>query len=322
MSFELSIPAERRLPHGRLEVRRRHLVQEVAPRSQRRTPGQRRRTWLLPAGGLAAAACAAAVAFVGVGGNGGESASAATALRDAAAVARTQPSPIRPGPGEYVYTRQVNAYLSVFPEGDAPFAALVPRVEELWLGFEGGRVRQTSGRPTFLSERDRENWIAAGRPALREPAYTGPYPAPERLELPLDPDRLYERLEREALGHSEGVHPQMFTLVGDALRDGGATPAQRAALYEVAARIPGVELLGEVTDPAGRPGVAVAMRQAVDGLLHTLVFDPETAALLAEEQRTLAENEFGYPEGTVIGYSMYHEAELVDSKRERPAAAL
>jgi hypothetical protein len=253
-----------------------------------------------------------------VGGNGSESASAATVLRAAAAVARTQPGPLRRGPGEYVYTRRVSAYLSVFPEGDAPFAALVPRVQELWLGAEGGRVRQTSGRPEFLSGRDHENWIAAGRPALREPAYSGAYPAPERLDRPSNPDRLYVRLEREAAGHSEGVHPEMFTLVGDALRDGGATPAQRAALYEVAARIPGVELLGEVTDPAGRTGIAVAMRHEVDGILQTLVVDPETAALLAEEQRTLAENEFGYPAGTRIGYATYHEAALVDSKRERP----
>jgi hypothetical protein len=217
--------------------------------------------------------------------------------------------------------KRVSAYLSVFPEGEAPFAVLVPRVEEFWFGPDSGRVVQTSGRPEFLSERDRRNWIVAGRPELREPVYSGAHPTPERLELPAEPDRLYERLERQARGYSECVHPQMFTLVGDALRDGGATPAQRAALYEVAARIPGVELVGQVTDPAGRPGMAVAMRHEVDGILQTLVFDPETSALLAEEERTLAQNEFGYPEGTVIGYATYHEPALVDSKRERPAAA-
>ena len=34
-------------------------------------------------------------------------------------------------------------------------------------------------------------------------------------------------------------------------------PALRKALWEVAARIPGIELVGDVTDHAGRAGVAV-----------------------------------------------------------------
>jgi hypothetical protein len=115
MTLDLSAPAERDLPRGRLEARRRHLVAEIST-----TGGPRairyRRSWLLPAGGLAAAAAAAAIAVVGVGGNGGETASAATVLRQAAAVARQQDAAPEPGPGEYLYVRSVNAYLTVFPE--------------------------------------------------------------------------------------------------------------------------------------------------------------------------------------------------------------
>ena len=110
----------------------------------------------------------------------------------------------------------------------------------------------------------------------------------------------------------------MFTLVGDALRGARATPAQRAALYEIAARIPGVELVGPVTDPAGRRGVAVAMTNAADGVRHLLVFDQRTSVLLAEEQRALARNEFGYAEGTLLGHATYVTSAVVDSDRERP----
>jgi hypothetical protein len=60
------------------------------------------------------------------------------------------------------------------------------------------------------------------------------------------------------------------------------------------------------------------MKHEVDGILQTLVFDPKTSALLAEEQRALSDNDFGYEEGTVIGYATYHETAIVDSKRERP----
>jgi RNA polymerase sigma-70 factor (ECF subfamily) len=105
----------------------------------------------------------------------------------------------------------------------------------------------------------------------------------------------------------------MFTLVGDALRETNATPAQRAALYEVAARIPGVELIGHVRDPVGRPGIAVAHSGKTAGIRETLILDPETSVLLSEEQVTLDGNSFGYPAGTVIGHATYVTRGVVDS---------
>ena len=77
----------------------------------------------------------------------------------------------------------------------------------------------------------------------------------------------------------------MFTAVGDYLRETATTPAQRAALYEVAAGIDGVELLGDVTDHAGRTGTAVAIDDPEQGVRHTLVFDPDTGVLLEERRR-------------------------------------
>jgi hypothetical protein len=76
--------------------------------------------------------------------------------------------------------------------------------------------------------------------------------------LPSDPDALYSRLERAAGGSGSGLYEQMFTLIGDALRETASSPRQRAALYEVASRLPGIHLIGEVTDPVGRRGLAVA----------------------------------------------------------------
>jgi len=68
----------------------------------------------------------------------------------------------------------------------------------------------------------------------------------------------------------------MFVIVGDLLRESPASPALRKALWEVAARIPGVTLVGNVTDAAGRAGVAV--RRGDQGY----TFDPETGRLLEE----------------------------------------
>ena len=87
----------------------------------------------------------------------------------------------------------------------------------------------------------------------------------------------------------------MFVLVGDDLRETATLPAVRAALYEVAARIPGVELIGNVTDRAGRAGVAVAMTDTKSRTRQVLILDPKTSQLLAEEETVVAGNQFGWP---------------------------
>lgn len=57
-----------------------------------------------------------------------------------------------------------------------------------------------------------------------------------------------------------------------------AAPALREALYEVAANIPGVKLLGHYKDTLGRTGTAVER----DG--ETLVINPNNGQLLADIQ--------------------------------------
>jgi len=279
----------------------------VAPARVRRS-----RRWLaVPA--LGAAAAAVAFALLGSNGGDGTQSAAGATLRRAASVARAQP-PLIPGPGQYLYTKSVNAYLNTtVPVGGAgtDYSVLVPHVRQIWLGLGGGRLYETSGMPRFLTAQDRERWIADGRPQLTEPPSENTLPPARPLDLPSDPDALYARLEHDAAGHGSGLHTEMFTLVGDSLRETGATPAQRAALYQVAGRIPGVELVGPVEDSAGRRGVAVAMED--HGIRFTLIFDPDTSALLSEEQVALAGNPYGYPADTRVGYATYLVQKIVGS---------
>jgi RNA polymerase sigma-70 factor (ECF subfamily) len=110
----------------------------------------------------------------------------------------------------------------------------------------------------------------------------------------------------------------MFTRLGDHLRETNISPRQRAALYEVAAKIPGVELVGRVRDPVGRTGLAVAMTYPSSGTRAMLVIDPETGVLLAEQNVTLADNFYGYPAGTVVGHATYVVTRMVDAVGDRP----
>ena len=243
-------------------------------------------------------------------------ASAATALRHAAAVARRQ-APTPPlAPGHYAYSRSVQAFLVV--DGDKGWTALGPQVREIWIGRRGGLLHETRGKPKFLPTRDYERWVAAGRPRVNAPEATerlGPTPP---LDLPTDPDALFAKVRAEAEGNANGVDAEMLTLVGDALRETDASPALRASLYEAAARIPGVELVGPTTDRTGRRGVAVAYSNSDNHARDELIFDPRTSALLEEETVALEGNAFDYPAGTVTGYATYVSSGVVDRLGARP----
>ena len=168
-------------------------------------------------------------------------------------------------------------------------------------------------RSALSSARARPRTDQSTAPTLTEaPSDTRLSPA-HPLDLPSDPSALYDRLEQEAAGNGNGTYREMFTLVGDSLRETSTTPAQRAALYEVAARIPGVELVGRVRDSAGRPGIAVAMSDR--GIRSELVFDPKTSVLLSEDQVALPGNPYGYRAGTRVGYATYLVQRVVDSDR-------
>jgi hypothetical protein len=277
------------------------------PRPRRR----RRRALLvaLPAAALAAAAVAGLV----VATRGAEPASAAAELERVAAVARTQ-SPIVARPGQFVYTKSTSLSIDTYAVKGGSFSALIPWSRESWVGPTGGLMRQVPGEARFISDRDRQAWIAAGRPSFTGPVAAEPttLPPARPLDLPTDPGRLYDKLEHDASSYGPRLYDEMFVYVGDSLRETNASPEQRAALYQVAARIPGVELVGPV-DSAGRRGIAVAKDDDVNRIRSVLVFDPSTSVLLAEEESTLDGNSLGYPAGTRIESITYLETTVVDS---------
>jgi hypothetical protein len=281
-------------------------------RHVRRSRLGHRRRLLVPAVALGAAGAIAVLVNIGIHGDG--TASAAPVLRRVAKVAAGQAAPTPVRKGQFRYTKSVRAYTS----GGKDWTALGPMVREIWLGPTGGRLHETSGKPEFLSAGDRARWIAAGRPQVNPPEDTAKLPPPRPLNLPTNADELYTELHDRAVGHGNATEPEMFTLVGDALRESDLSPALRAALYEVAARIPGVELVGPATDRIGRHGVAVAYVDSKIHERHELIFDPNTSALLEEEYVELDGNTYGYPAGTVTGYATYVSTGVVNRLGQRP----
>jgi hypothetical protein len=289
-----------------------------------RTPRRRGRL-LVPAFGTGLAAVIAVAVFVGGGARPDEA--AAAALRKVADVARAQPPTLPPGDGRLLYFRTTSDvslpmageppfHRGIDSEDDVAFVVRVHNTQEVWAGEDHGLVRNTSGTPSFPTERDREAWAAAGRPRLPQAErFDSELRGIERLRIPTDPDALLDYLEDRA---ADGEHSAAYIfeeLIGDYLREWGVTPEQRAALYEVAARLPGIELLGRRTDPQGRTGIAFAMRAEDRAERVTLIIDPDTGELLAITRVTLPESPI--PAGTAWSQT-FSSPVLVDGIGERP----
>lgn len=292
-------------------------------------PRRRHRRVLVPALGAVLAVVAAVGLLLVTGGDGRRvDTAAAAALEELADAARAQPPTLAPGDARFLYFRLGGTgYLAmageppfnrgIRTEEDFGFLVEYRHMQEVWIGGERGVIRNRFGAVTLAGRRDREAWEAAGRPKL-PPASDDEFPLSqgiERLRLPTDPDELLGQLRRRAEENGSGNVWIFTTMITDYLREWGVTPEQRATLLEAAARVPGIELLGERKDPEGRPGVGFAMVDEEEHARHTLVIDRDTGELLAQLSETLPGGPI--PAGAT-GYTVFESPVLVDSTGERP----
>jgi hypothetical protein len=266
-----------------------------------------------------------------------DTAAAAAALNHAAEIAAAQPTASSVG---YRHTKSQGAYLSgVSGSADHPSGiwALVPVSREIWIKPDGsGRIVESRGEPIWFGPADKAAWVADGSPDLRGAPFSdtrfGPTPSgvnpsspqagPGSLyyenvdALPTDVGALRHLIDERAAANGGGATDyERFTIVGDLLRETVAAPTLRAALYRVAASLNGVELIGSMTDRAGRTGTAVSMTsdQSRVGLeRRVLIFDPQTSSLLAEEDVLLNKVDWLDAEPPqVIGYNTYLVSDIV-----------
>src|SRR5262249_42819051 len=125
------------------------------------------------------------------------------------------------------------------------------------------------------------------------------------LAYPTDPRAIFARLRAGVGNRGNSPDGEVFTEIGDALRESPAPPALRAGLYGALALVPGVSLVGPVKDRAGRTGTAVAFTEV--GVRKDLIFNPETSDLLAEREVLVDPAAAGIdaPVGTVVGDAAY-----------------
>jgi hypothetical protein len=286
-----------------------------APARPRRLRTSRRR-WPLVAGAVAAATAAALVVTTSIprGDTGAPPSAVAAVLHKAALIAASQPNVPPPRPGQYVYTKSRSLYSSdtydVGKNGHQSFSVLLPDVREAWIATNGGgRIREHTGKPRFVSAHDRRVWIESGRPPLGGNQTSSERFGPRGLSsvnlfsLPSDPGKLAKLIDERRIEGGPPGNAETFVIIGDLLRETYGPPKVRAALYEIASKLPEVRLFGRSTWTA-RPGITIGFTS--DGYRHEIAFDPRTAAMLGE--RTVV-----VKTGKVAEWAVYLASGLVDS---------
>jgi hypothetical protein len=291
-----------------------------------------RRVRLVGAAGGAAATALTVAALVVLFQGGGEPASALQVLNAAASIAAREPA-TAPGPGEYTYVRQ-------------RFAVMGGRGEtvEWWVAADGsGRMHRSGPQATGVwssgnGHLRRLRATAVGRVRAAHDVTFGPGRFAELYarinpgllhgrieELPTNPESLERVLLRKLQGAVD-FNPdpatrslQLLQVIEEVLANPLASPELRSAVYEIAARLDGVEIRENVTDPVGRAATAIALCSAAIPARYEVFFDPATSATLGtrEVSPVVCNDVRSYPSG-LTSYSVFLEKSTVDSIRKRP----
>ena len=197
-------------------------------------------------------------------------------------------------------------------------------VREIWKGDNAGRVVSFGGDSRFLNDRNEQAWIDEGRPNLHSDYGKDVTPLPptsaKDLRLQSDPDELYAKLAEEARKYGQPgqtVSDYVFDSILDDLGESVASPQERAALFEAAARIPGVEIDEGAVDERGRVGIGIIHRSDFSHSDSEFVFDPATAQMLETSEVATEGNLFGDP-GDLVGHAIFDAPVLVDKVGDRP----
>jgi hypothetical protein len=209
---------------------------------------------------------------------------AAYVLDHAALAAASATLPV-PRPDQYVYVSSVTTDLSITVGKHGQEAWLYRTSRQIWLSADGLRpgLLQIVSRPDKKLPWGPVPPAISGDPvswmALNPVSCPGKPPA--RLTyafltlLPTDPATLRTWIYR----HPDGGQPsdsQAWTDIGDMLREMLVPPKLAAALFKVAATIPGTAVIPHATNAVGRAGVAVSRSGAA------LIFDPGTYQFIGE----------------------------------------
>ncbi|MET8154547.1 CU044_5270 family protein [Actinoplanes sp. NPDC049668] len=233
------------------------------------------------------------------------------ARADAAAARASLPPAVAIRADQFVYIRSRVAFEQTTfepPPADlAPGTAYWPSHPVIKPALETVRIREM-----WLPQRGYQAFVHDGEETFDVYASTanGTY-----ASLPTDPAKLLPRIYAETEGQGPGPDYSAFDWIGETMRETMLPPRTYVTLYRTAARIPGVVLVDDAVDGAGRHGIAVAFEHL--GERREWIFDPRTFDYLGERSY-MVEDGPSRPAGTITGLTAVLRRAVVDGRGERP----
>ncbi|MFF0198327.1 CU044_5270 family protein [Streptomyces anulatus] len=244
----------------------------------------------------------------------GSTAGLAGAVADISGAAARAELP-EPGPGQFLYVRSEVSWLVSWEGADGKNRSYVDEIHprEVWMSPDGdkGWLMEPYKEAVDRDGITLDDPEGGGR-TLNSPSYD------YLRTLPTDPGLLLKKIYDETGGMGNGPDQQAFSTIGDLLREQVVPPKLAAGLYRAAARIPGVVLVDDSVDAAGRHGVAIARTDEADGARTEWIFDRETYTYLGERTVQTRDAE-GIEAGTVRGRTAVTDRAVVDAVKQRPA---
>jgi hypothetical protein len=248
-------------------------------------------------------------------------------------------------------------------KGPDAYNVLMPVTLQWWTGPDGGgRYREVAGSPQPLTAAEDARWKRAGSPLpppfnteyqqrYKDTAYPeaiqletgvldvkhegyGNFAFPDTSKLPTEAIALRRQaegneLEYTGFNHTAGTEPKQLDTeetkeeLLNVLQEGFASPALQAAIFGALAELPGISVLTDVTDGAGRQGDAIVAR-VEDGVQWQTVFDPETGQFLSSRGILVdpaASDDLGeLPAGTPVSERDLLSIGVVDSIEATPGS--
>ncbi|MFD9444817.1 CU044_5270 family protein [Streptomyces sp. NPDC060006] len=143
-------------------------------------------------------------------------------------------------------------------------------------------------------------------------------------KLTTDPDKLLSTIYKETEGQGNSPDQQAFATIGDLLGESYPPAELYSALFRTAAKIPGVGVVEDAVDAAGRHGVAVARLDETSGQREEWIFDRKThvflGARIVQVKKNTGVDALMKP-GTVVHTSAVLNRAVVDGIKQTPSQA-
>ncbi|WP_431901206.1 CU044_5270 family protein [Nonomuraea sp. bgisy101] len=237
--------------------------------------------------GMAAVTVAAAVVVATQLVPGAVPPASAQELLARAADAASEQTELKLRPGQYLHVRSVAArHMTVGRKDGTGVDHLAIKVaEDTWEPAEPGKPWLVREEPKGVAPYPGSRPVPSvpGMAGVDESVYESSCdktPGDElsylRLgEWPTDVAALRARIEKVAAQQEGPGHLRLWLTISDLIKKSAARPSLAAPLFEVASSLEGITLVPDVTDAAGRPGMAVGMAED-ETMRSELVFDKET----------------------------------------------